>query len=195
MSSPRHLLVLLLGACALGVVGFLGFKLGEWIDPYPLRSAVVTLSGLLLLAAIGAAPALIYARGRKVGLRVRGATALAVIPPLLWYGKEIIRMSEYLSGGLLVYGALHQVELTLWFWLLVLLGATELLRRLREGRIRRRQEPGAAAADSPGRAGLRFAGPGSALLLGLSGLGLFVFIQGGVLFAQWYMALYSLLFQ
>ncbi len=187
------------GAVGIGLIGALGFNFGAGINPYGTRVGVVTVGALLSVLGAGLAPAAIYLIARAGGWRAGAAVGAAIVAPAAWYLKEIVRMSEYLSGGLLAYGALHQVYLAVWAWIAVLLGGTELIRRLRAssgatGSAATRS--GAVPTDAGGRPGRRgVAGPVVAVVIGLVGLLLFVGVQGGVLYAQWYMAGYAALFQ
>ena len=90
-------------------------------------------------------------------------------------------MSEYLGGWLLLYGALHQLYLALWAWVAATVALAELVFRLRTSRRR-------ALFSSETLTPLAIA------VLGVGLVGLFVLVDGGGTFAQWYMQLYGLLF-
>jgi hypothetical protein len=171
----RPAIVTLAIAVIAGAVGYAGFHLAAGIRPTGLRYAVVTAFGVVQLAALGLSPAFIYylARSRTTGRLA--AIGLAVVVPLLWYAKEIVRMSEYLDGFMVVYGALHQLYLSLFAWIAAVIAGADLVLRVRMTK----RLPVA---------------PALTVVVALLGLALFVLVDGGAVFARWYMQLYGVFF-
>jgi hypothetical protein len=164
-----------LPALGIAVLGYAGFQLGAFIATAGVRSAVVGAFGFALAASILVSPVVLYTNARRRGLRYRAAVAGSILVPIAWHVKEVLRMSSYLPADVLVYGVLHQLYLALWAWVAASLAAAEIVRR-----IRRREGLALPAVVV------------AVVCLGL--VVLFVAVDGGATFAEWYMQMYGLIF-
>lgn len=99
------------------------------IDSYALHRYVSHISAAVLFISIGFGPLLIYPvayfRGAGAGERIYAS----LIPPVIWFVKELIRVSEFFTPGETLYFIFNPLNIMIFIGAFGLMGLSELLCR------------------------------------------------------------------